>query len=519
MDAVDEALVYFTKNRLPLNDVAEKFGVARSTLGHRLKGRQCREKSATDRQTLSPGQEEELLKWIEYQQSTGYPPTSALLRFMASQITGVEPTRGWLRRFQLRNKELRLSRAQNLDTLRLRFSPSRIEVFFERLEKHVSHYRISSEDIWNMDEVGIHFNDMESNLPVWTLNLKGKASFGSSPDSRLVTVLESINTTGKSIPPLLISKGKHITEGQLPPDSILVPGDHLFLGKSDSAFTNSELTLAWLQQSFIPSSRRFAGGKEVWRLLILDGHASHVAWDFINTAYENHVIVLFLPSKSTNLLQPCDLNFFSVVKRKYKQALTTRFFEGKARLFWADFLELYLGARRESLTRRVCKKAFAEAGIWPFNPQKYQATPLFQQTQAREPSSSSSPCSSPPDIPQAPSPLSREMIRQLIRQGDEASLVNLFAKQADELKTEKAKNAILTFKNNQLENQLKESRRELPSRKRVRLSPNQTVLEIRASHHAAGNPQTSSPIPDDIIDSVETESSSTCSEVAVGVAR
>ena len=36
MDAVDEALAYFTKNRLPLNDVAEKFGVARSTLGHRL---------------------------------------------------------------------------------------------------------------------------------------------------------------------------------------------------------------------------------------------------------------------------------------------------------------------------------------------------------------------------------------------------------------------------------------------------------------------------------------------------
>ena len=137
-------------------------------------------------------------------------------------------------------------------------------MFFERLEKHLSHYRISRQDIWNMDEVGIHFNDMESNLPVWTLDLKEKASFGSSPDSRLVTVLECINTTGKSTPPLLISKGKHITEGQLPPDSILIPGDHLFLGKSDSAFTNSELTLAWLQQAFIPSSRRFTDGKEVW---------------------------------------------------------------------------------------------------------------------------------------------------------------------------------------------------------------------------------------------------------------
>ena len=129
------------------------------------------------------------------------------------------------------------------------------------------------------------------------------------------------------------------------------------------------------------------------------------------------------------------------------------------------------------------------------------------------------PCSSPPDIPQVPSPLSRKKIRKLVRQGDATSLVNLFAKQADELKAEKAKNAILTFKNNQPENQLKESRRELPSRKRVRLSPNQTILEIRASHHAAGNPQTSSPVPEDIIDSVETESSSTCSEVSVGVAR
>jgi hypothetical protein len=370
-----------------------------------------------------------------------------------------------------------------------------------------------------MDEVGIHFNDMESNLPIWTLHLQGKASLSTSSDSRLVTVLETINPMGKSTPPLLISKGKHFTEGQLPPDSILLPGDDLFLGKSDSAFTNSELTLAWLEHSFIPSSRRISNGKEVWRLLILDGHASHVAWNFINKAYENHVIVLFLPSKSTNLLQPCDLNFFSVVKGKYRRALLARFYEGKTRLFWSDFLDLYLSARRESLSPQVCEKAFADAGIWPFYPQKYQESDLFQQTQSQTLASSPPPCPSPPATQQTPSLSLQEKISQLAKRGDTAGLLNLFEEQADELKAEKAKNAILTFKNNQLKNQLEETRRELPSRKRIRLSPNQTVLEIRASHHAAGNPQTSSPVREEVNDSIETESSSTCSEITVGLDR
>jgi len=104
MDAIDEAVTFFTENRLSMSDVADKFGIARSTLGHRLQGRQCRAKSTTERQALSPGQEEELLEWIEYQQATGYPPTSALLRYMASQIKGADVARGWLRGFQQRNQ-------------------------------------------------------------------------------------------------------------------------------------------------------------------------------------------------------------------------------------------------------------------------------------------------------------------------------------------------------------------------------------------------------------------------------
>jgi len=49
----------------------------------------------------------------------------------------------------------------------------------------------------------------------------------------------------------------------------------------------------------------------------MDGHSSHVNIEFIKFCWLKKIILIYLPSHSTYLLQPLDLVIFSVLKRLY----------------------------------------------------------------------------------------------------------------------------------------------------------------------------------------------------------
>jgi hypothetical protein len=53
-----------------------------------------------------------------------------------------------------------------------------------------------------------------------------------------------------------------------------------FFAHSASGWSNNNLDLAWLEQVFERATKKKAWHK--WRVLILDGHASHLTMDFIN---------------------------------------------------------------------------------------------------------------------------------------------------------------------------------------------------------------------------------------------
>ena len=57
------------------------------------------------------------------------------------------------------------------------------------------------------------------------------------------------------------------------------------------------------------------------RLLIVDGHNSHVNMRFINYCDQNYILLAILPPHSTHRLQPLDVGLFSSLAQYYTQQL------------------------------------------------------------------------------------------------------------------------------------------------------------------------------------------------------
>ena len=61
-------------------------------------------------------------------------------------------------------------------------------------------------------------------------------------------------------------------------------------------------------------------GRKKKRLLILDGHGSHVNLDFVNLADKHRIAIAVLPPHSTHRLRPLDVGIFSAGQGVFKTA-------------------------------------------------------------------------------------------------------------------------------------------------------------------------------------------------------
>jgi len=94
-----------------------------------------------------------------------------------------------------------------------------------------------------------------------------------------ISLLACVSAIGKAIPATLLYKGEsHDLQDTWVED--LEDLDDFFFGTSSNGWSNDAFGLQWLTQVFDPATRDIAGrGK---RLLIVDGHSSHVNIAFIN---------------------------------------------------------------------------------------------------------------------------------------------------------------------------------------------------------------------------------------------
>jgi hypothetical protein len=121
-----------------------------------------------------------------------------------------------------------------------------------------------------------------------------------------ITLLACICADGTTLPPALIYQGEsHDLQDTWVED---LGNEIAYFAASDNGWSCDNLGLQWLIKVFDPYTRTKAGrGK---RLLIVDGHSSHVNMKFLDAADRLRIIVHIMPPHSTHRLQPLDVGLF-----------------------------------------------------------------------------------------------------------------------------------------------------------------------------------------------------------------
>lgn len=301
----------------------------------------------------------------------GMPPTQALVRQMAEILliervrnaSARKPTIGqnWVYNFITRHPELKSKYNRKYDYQRAKCEdPEIIQAWFRLVRNTIAKYGILDADIYNFDETGFQMGVISTAKVVTAADRARTVSI--QPGNReWVTVIESINAAGQILPPMVIFKGKmrqYSWYETIPPDWAI--------GVSDNGWTTDALGLIWLKDTFDKHTRDRTVGK--YRLLILDGHGSHVTAEFDQYCSQNSIIVLCMPPHSSHLLQPLDVSCFSVLKRSYGNAVEASMRAGINHIDKDDFTVLYQQARATSFNPTTILSGFRATGLVPFNP-------------------------------------------------------------------------------------------------------------------------------------------------------
>jgi hypothetical protein len=360
--------------KLIYTHIAAEYIVDRRTLARRHQGISAsRDTEAQNRSALHPYQELELLRYIERLTSQGLPPTRPMIRRFASYISKKELGKGWVDRYIERHQVDLTSRwTTGIDRERHQAdSQSKYSLYFELLRSKLSQYDIEPCNMYNMDEKGCMLGILTRSKRVFSRRLyeEGKINAHIQDGNReWITLLACICADGSALAPSLIYQS---TSGSIQ-DSWLQafnPDDHrVHFASSPSGWTNNELGLAWLKQVFDRSTKLKAGRS--YRLLILDGHGSHLTMDFIECCDRNRILLAIYPPHSTHTLQPLDVVMFKPFSSAYS-AEVAAFMErsqGFTSMSKRDFYPMFIAAWEASFKKATILKAFEATGLSPLNP-------------------------------------------------------------------------------------------------------------------------------------------------------
>lgn len=358
-----------SKKILSVNAAAKAFNVPESTLRRRLSGVAFRSEIRPNNHKLTENEEISLKNWIILLDSRGASPRISMVREMADLLLTKRGERipqkvgeNWVTNFIKRQPELRTCFLRRYDYQRAKNEdPKIITEWFTRVEKAISENGIVLEDIYNFDETGFAMGLISTARVVTRSEYYGKKHVLQPGNREWVTAIECISASGWALPPCLIFKGKVHIAGwydDLP--------DDWRIEVSPNGWTNDEIGLRWLEKLFIPATKSRLVGK--FRLLILDGHGSHLTARFDQICAENDIIPICMPAHSSHLLQPLDVGCFAVLKRTYGLLVDSLMRTNINHVDKLDFLTNYPSARQKAFVSTVIKNAFSGSGLVPFNP-------------------------------------------------------------------------------------------------------------------------------------------------------
>jgi len=385
---IQDALIALQNKQFSsIRAAASHFGVAHQTLLRRRSGGNSRAQARELQQILTNAEEKTLVRWIERYSIAGSPISSPLLlelaqlirtkrvRYASSitePITFLHPIgHEWLYRFIERNPTIKSIYTNQMSAQRYDGANyEAIKRWFDAVAEKSLEHEYKPCNMWNMDESGFGIGESQSTkvlIPI-TSQHKNKKIIGKQ---ELVTDIECINAAGEAISPMIIFKGQQPNSGWLPPETPL----NWFFSCSENGWTSNEIGLQWLIKIFEPQSRSRAvfgpGPDDIHqRLLIVDGHGSHIRADFIAHCMENKIDLLVMPAHCTHVLQPLDVGVFAAFKTAHSGETDMVSRLSTARISRREWLEMFIRARAKAVTPTNIKAGWKGAGLMPSDPMK-----------------------------------------------------------------------------------------------------------------------------------------------------
>ena len=316
-----------------------------------------------------------------------------MIRNFAQEICHKEIGKEWVSRFLHRHRvELVLKWTMGLDYNRSRAdSAFKYSLYFELLRKKIEQYELEPQHIYNMDEKGFLIGILSKMKRVFSRKRYEEGSIKQiiqDGNREWITTIAAICADGSALSPGLIYQAAT----GLIQDSWLQDFDpsaqSCFFASSPSGWTNNELGYQWLTQIFERETKPKA--QRSWRLLILDGHGSHISMKFINYCDSHRILLAVYPPHSTHTLQPLDVCLFRPLSQAYSSQLATFMdqCQGLSSITKRDFFRLFWHAWNTAFTPENILSGFKATGLHPFNPQIIITK--FTKTNDDRPSSASS---------------------------------------------------------------------------------------------------------------------------------
>ncbi|KMK62518.1 transposase [Aspergillus fumigatus Z5] len=135
-----------------------------------------------------------------------------------------------------------------------------------------------------------------------------------------------------------------------------------------NGWISDELAHQWLQSFIKATNERTKRGEK--RILIFDGHGSHLTVDFLQTCEDNGVIPFgFLPH-TTHLCQPLDGKPFLSYKQHFRRINNELSYWAGEPVGKSEFLRVIGPVREKAFNQRIIREAFKDRGIWPVDGSK-----------------------------------------------------------------------------------------------------------------------------------------------------
>jgi hypothetical protein len=361
IDRATTALTRFraTTDRKTYAALSTLSDVPASTLWHREHGRRSRKEKAASQQYFTPSEEKALADFLLRMYNNDFPLRVKYLPYLAQVVnrqrssnfqapaadeTIRPPGKNWAQAFCRRHPEIKTRRVKAMDWNRYdKNIYDKVIDWFALIGKELADPAILPKNVYNYDETGVLLSSLGS-LKV----LVGKDDLrncrGVGVKRTLVTAIECISADGRCLSPLIVWPAvTHRSTWTTHP----TPGWHFACSKT--GYTDSEISLYWIQHVFDPLTKSRANGKP--RILISDGFAVHESLEILRFCFENNIILRRLPSHTSHKLQPCDVALFGPLKVAYREQVEQLYRGGANTIGKEHFTFLYRRARSIAFTR------------------------------------------------------------------------------------------------------------------------------------------------------------------------